>query len=206
MASRENPVEFLLGNKEILALVFVAFAWIAQKLGMTKGKAELPGGRPKQAAAADDEATRTRRVQEEIRRKISERRAGATRVFPSRSGRQPAPPIAAPRPVAPGELWGELFRGEAQEPPADITAQEPEPESVPARQSDVEIKMRRLESASSAASAEAGGISADRAAVLPLEPAAASPNAWLSSLRERQGARRAIVLREVLGPPVGLRR
>jgi hypothetical protein len=212
MASRENPVNWLLGNREILALLFVAFAWLAQRLGMAKSKTAATGGESKGAAAADDEAERTRRVQEEVRRRISERRAGAAPVpAPSRFGREPAPPIVAPRPVAsgPGDPWGEIFRREPEE-PAGLPTRAAKLEAVLARQSELEKKMIRLESASSAASAEAGGSSGDRPAALSSQTGAAMPlnpsYAWLSQLRERQGARRAIVLREVLGPPVGMRR
>jgi hypothetical protein len=85
--------------------------------------------------------------------------------------------------------------------------------AVLARQSDLEKRMRELNSASSAASADAGGASTGAAAspisqmgtVLP--PISVAPSfAWLSQLRDPQGARRAMVMREVLGPPVGMRR
>ena len=213
MASRENPVNWLLGNREVLAILFIAVAWLAQKLGIGKDRKAVKGAGPTGPEGDSGEAERTRRVQEEIRRKIAERRAGAPPVLPSsRYGREPAPPVVAPRPVAPAPApWADLFErsGEplAEEPPTRDKVLE----DVLARQRGLGEKMRQLDSASSAASAEAGGYSPGGAAAMraQLEPAMpvfppASP--WLSDLRERQGARRAIVLREILGPPVGLRR
>ncbi|MGD1032221.1 MAG: hypothetical protein ABSA05_13890 [Opitutaceae bacterium] len=206
MANRENPVTWLLGNREIMALLFVAFAWLAQRLGLAKNKGAATGAGREEAPAADDEAERTRRVQEEVRRKISERRAGAAPVPPaSRSAGEPAPPIVAPRPVAypAGGRWDEIFRPRMAEIPVP-------PEAPPDRQSDIEKRMIQLESASLAASAEAGGTSGHNPAPLSSQTGTAAPlnpaYAWLSQLREPQGARRAIVFREVLGPPVGLRR
>lgn len=217
MASRENPVNWLLGNREILAVLFVAVAWLAQKLGVVKDKKAAPGGAPKAEAVGDGEAERTRRVQEEIRRKISERRAGAPPVPASaRSGGEPPPPLLSPRPVAPepGGLWGDIFQAQSEESPAaEPSPREAELEAVLARQRGLGEKMRQLESASSAASAGAGGVATVYSAASMPQPGAvrmpvpsASPNAWLAQLQERQTARRAIVLREVLGPPVGMRR
>ena len=51
-----------------------------------------PDAGPLQGGPDPEEAERTRRIQEEIRRKIAERRAGG--------GQQVPPPLVAPRPVA----------------------------------------------------------------------------------------------------------
>jgi len=216
MASRENPVNWLLGNREILALVFVAVAWLAQKLGSAKNRKTATGEGPKGAAVDGGEAERTRRVQEEIRRRIAERRSAAPPVPPTlRVGRKPVP-LADPQPPAsePGSLWGEVFQTEIEEPQtAAPSASDGELAAVLARQRELEEKMRRLESASSAASAEAGGIQAIGSSATPLSQAGPAllqipstpPNPWLSLLSERQGARKAMVLREVLGPPIGMR-
>jgi len=111
---------------------------------------------PPPVHAADDamEAERTRRVQEDIRRKIAQRAARA------------AAPAPAPPPV--------VARG-APEPAA-----RPQPAAAPSP-------------------IEATSLCRDPA------PAAAPKRDWLSDLRDRPGARRAILLREILGPPVGLR-
>jgi hypothetical protein len=214
MASRDNPVTWLLGNREVLAVLFVAVAWLAQKLGITRDKRAVKPPAPNGPGSDTGEEERTRRVQEDIRRRIAERRAGTPPVFPaSRSAGEPAPPVVAPRPVAaPPIPWGGMFEPKSEEAREEATiAQGDDPGAVPARQRALEEKMRLLESASSAASAKAGSYSAGGAAdmLAQLEPAvAATPPsfAWLSELRDRQGARRGIILREVLGPPVGLRR
>jgi hypothetical protein len=202
MASRENPVNWLLGNREVLAILFVAVAWLAQKLGLAKDRKAVKSAGPPGPEGDSGEAERTRRVQEEVRRKIAERRAGAA----------PAPPIMAPRPSAPPPLpWSDVFERSGEPRAEELPAHSTDLEDVPARQRGLGEKMRQLESASSAASAEAGGYSAGGAAAMlaqlePAMPVSPPPFAWLSELRERQGARRAMVLREVLGPPVGLRR
>ena len=214
MASRENPVNWLLGNREVLAVLFVAFAWLAQKLGIAKEKRAVKSAGPKGTASENDEAERTRRVQEEIRRKIAERRAVAPPVLPSsRLGREPAPPVVAPRPAAPPPVsWGDVLEPQSGEPrEEELPTRAMDLEAVLDRQRGLGEKMRRLESASLAASAEAGGYTAGGAVAMlaqlePVMPASPPSFAWLSELRERQGARRAMVLREVLGPPVGLRR
>jgi hypothetical protein len=215
MASRENPVNWLLGNRELLAFLFVAVAWLAQKLGGAKNRKAATGERPKGAAVDDGEAERTRRVQEEIRRRIAERRLAAPPVLaPLRADRKPVS-LGDPQPAGsePGGLWGGVFQTEIEESQAaSPSASDVELAAVLARQRELEEKMRRLESASSAASAEAGGISAGARTSpfsqtgMAMPPvSSAPPNAWLSQLRERQGARNAMVLREVMGPPVGLR-
>jgi hypothetical protein len=207
MASRENPVNWLLGNREVLAVLFVAVAWLAQKLGLAKDRKAVKGAGPSGPEGDSGEAERTRRVQEEIRRKIAERRAGAAPGQPSaRPGVEPAPPIAAARPAAPPPVpWGGIFEPDAAE------ARAADLEAVLSRQRGLGERMRQLDSASLAASAEAGGYSAGGAAAMrarlePATPVSAPPSPWLLELRERQGARRAIVLREILGQPVALRR
>ncbi len=213
MASRENPVNWLLGNREVLAILFVAVAWLAQKLGISKDRKAVRSADPKGSEGDADEAERTRRVQEEIRRKIAERRAGAPPVLPSsRYGGEPAPPVVAPRPVAPAPVpWADVFERSGEPRAEELPTRDKDLEAVLARQRGLGEKMRQLESASSAASAEAGGYSAGGAAAMlaqlePAMPVFPPPSPWLSELRERQGARRAIVLREILGPPVALRR
>ena len=81
-----------------------------------------------------------------------------------------------------------------------------------ARQRGLQDRMRELEAASATVSNDAGGGSEGRraaaartAAETAREIPAVGPYAWLSQLRDTAGARRAIVLREVLGPPVAFR-
>jgi hypothetical protein len=138
-------------------------------------------------AEADE---RTRRIQEEIRRKIAERRAGAP-AAPAQPLRSPA---AAPAPVV-------SVRSDESAAPA----YQPEKwmdETVLERQRALAAQLAALEASRAAAVREA------QAARTPAPVVAAAPSGELSLLQELRTARslrKAIVLREVLGPPVALR-
>ena len=152
-----------------------------------------------------DEAERTRRVQEEIRRKIAERR-GDTR---------PAPPLVAPRPVAqpiPEVIQRRFEEAPAPPPlprkPASVAAQTARDEDVLERQRALAEQMRLLE----ARRAESRRQAAEAAAPLSAAMAySAGPSTkarsreLLADLRSPAGARRAWLLREVLDTPVGLK-
>jgi hypothetical protein len=122
------------------------------------------------------EAERRRRVQEDIRRKIAQR---AARPNPPASGEAPPePPVAAERfnPVAAGRA-------------GPIGAGKLESVSAPGRQP-----------AAAVSPIEASPFRRDLAPAPP-----APPPDWLVELRDHSGVRRAILLREILSPPVGLR-
>jgi len=142
----------------VLRILLVFGALLALWNKQRRAAARAAEARPAPVAHEDAmEAERTRRVQEEIRRKIAQR----TAVAPPR---RPAPPpvVAAPAPAF------------AAAPP--------------------------LQAASPLSAAEASPFRADT------QPAAHPQGRdWQGELRQRTEARRAIVLREILGPPVGLR-
>lgn len=150
-------------------LVFVAIAgatWLFRVIkssGDASRRAQAKPAEPAPAATlaelAREEEERTRRVREEIRRKIAERRAGSgvpPRVFEEKW--RPIPPAAEP-----------------EAPPA--------PAEMPA----------------AAAAFQASAIPAVAA------PGPSAGVLWLEELRTRDSARRAILVREILGPPVALR-
>jgi hypothetical protein len=160
----------LLQNPAILLLLLVAVARFVGKR-FAAGKRGAAG-----AAPSAEEAERTRRVKEEVARKVAERRRAAMPPVVARQ-RAEAPPVRpAPRPS----------------PSADI-------DEVLTEQQNLVDQMRVLEGAQ--APSASGG------AVLPSTavPVADGPRGWLPELGDPRGARRAMVLREVLGPPVGLR-
>jgi hypothetical protein len=151
-----------------------------------------------------DEAERTRRVQDEIRRKIAERRAGG----------QPVPPLVAPRPVS--QPIPEVIRRHYEPPVAPPplpsrsaqAAQAARDEDVLARQRAMEEQLRQLE----ARRAETKRLAQEAAAPMSAEAAyrtaavaRASGADVLADLRAPGGARRAWILREVLGTPAGLK-
>jgi hypothetical protein len=146
----------------LVAVAAVIALWAKQRREAARSRGEAPGA-PASGRPDPMEEERTRRVQEEIRRKIAQRNAW-------QAAREENPPAMTEEPPpmeeAPGPEEVAVLR-EAPPPP------EPAP-SLPAR-----------------------------AAALP---ASAAPSGdWLTELRGTRGARRAMVLREILGPPVGLR-
>ncbi|ATC64256.1 hypothetical protein CMV30_09980 [Nibricoccus aquaticus] len=153
-----------------------------------------------------EEADRTRRVQEEIRRKIAERRAG---------GGQQVPPLVAPRPVAPSpipEVIRRRFEAPVAPPPLpqkmSAGAQADRDEEVLARQRGLDEQMRQLEARRAEhkrQAAQAAAPMSSSAAYQTVAVAKAGGAELLADLRAPGGARRAWILREVLGTPVGMK-
>ena len=159
-----------------LPLIIIAVTWLLGARA-TRGL-KKPG--PTAAPPSLDETERTRRVREEVQRKIAERRREAA---PSRAP-SPAPaPAAAMRPA----------------PPAD---EEDEAEASLQRQQSLATQVRVLEEARMAAEVRTRALASFAA---PNAPAVRSPSDWLQELRDPRSVRRAIVLREILSPPVALR-
>ncbi len=153
-------------------LVFVAIAgatWLFRMIKRSSDSRRQQEAKPAEPAAsatlaelAREEEERTRRVREEIRRKIAERRAGAA---------------AAPRVFE--EKWEPEAQAGAVVGQAPAAASLPPPLRAPAPQPVAALQ---------------GGVSGPSAGAL-----------WLEELRTRDSARRAILVREILGPPVALR-
>ncbi|MGC4072132.1 MAG: hypothetical protein QM760_06370 [Nibricoccus sp.] len=151
-----------------------------------------------------DEAERTRRVQEEIRRKIAERRGG----------QQPVPPLVAPRPVAQPipEVIKRRFEVPAAPPPlpsrASQAAQAARDQEVMEQQRAMEEQMRLLEARRAEHKRQAAEIAAPVTAAMAYRGAPVGKTGGaelLADLRAPGGARRAWILREVLGTPVGMK-
>jgi len=149
-----------------------------------------------------DEAERTRRVQEEIRRKIAERRG------------QPVPPLVAPRPVAQPipEVIKRRFEPPVVPPPlpsrAAQAAQAARDEEILEHQRELETQLRVLEARRAEHKRQAAEAAAPLSAATAYRTAVstkASGADVLADLRAPGGARRAWILREVLGTPAGLK-
>jgi hypothetical protein len=134
------------------------------------------GGKAEAAGRDLEDEERARRVREEILRKIAERRAGAGAPQPARGRTE----LQAPRPPAiPRALpaANRLSAGGTAAPVSAVAAQSPTiPPAFPGA----------IPPAASAQAPTAGSL-------------------WLDELRSRDSARRAILVREILGPPVALR-
>jgi hypothetical protein len=161
-----------------------------------------PGQHPFEPSTMEmGEADRTRRLQEEIRRKIAERRG------------QPVPPVVAPRPTAqpiPEVIRRYLEPETASQPsPAERAAKlaaAREREAELERQRALEEKMRELEAQRAEARRRATEAAfSPTTALAPGASSALSGAALLADLRQPGSARRALILREVLGAPAGLR-
>jgi hypothetical protein len=202
-ARGSEPLQVLAANlHNLLPIGLAVAAWAAAT--WSKLKKKQAGEKP----PAADEAERTRRVQEEVRRKIAERR-----------GRQPeSPPVReVPGRPARGETWRERARREiapvdpfggpgrrlAKPAPAASPAPRPfsppEPDDSGARERQQWLTEQALVREATAARTAAGLAQTALTTPSPV----VSP--WLTELREPSAVRRAIVLREILGPPVGLR-
>lgn len=170
---------------------------------------------------SSSEAERTRRIQEEIRRKIAERRGEST---PASAAARAGDPFEV-RPVpamSPQAMTAHAKREDNESPfqrretpaftpasshpttPAVTSAQTPEVDAVPAQQRLLAETLDALDAARRAA-ATAGSLQAGEASTF--SPAAADVGGvgWLRELRNARSLRKAIVLREVVGPPVALR-
>jgi len=201
-------------------IAFVVFTMVVRgvlKVLRPAGDAQQKKGGP---AEQDTEAAeRTRRVQEEIRKKIAERRAAmAGEQAPSRPSPRPQmPPLVRPISVPQLDPFGGPMRRAPRQPEPEVVRRfEPEPEPEPetdaettavlVRQQKLAEQLRTLEEARRTqqrrAVVTAGERTAERAAYAGAMPVRHEVTA---DLRDPRALRRAIVLREVLGTPVGLR-
>ncbi len=177
---------------------------------------------PKRPAQMEDPAAaeRMRRVQEEIRRKIAERRGAASAASSAPAAERAEtreftpPPLLRPAPVHPVDPFGGPMRriAEALEEAAQRRFEDPEEtaqrEELERRQK-LEAQMRALEAARAAEEQRAqAAAAAVMRRTMPATAVLEFPDATgvREQVRDRNGLRRAIVLTEILGAPVGLRR
>ncbi len=188
--------EWLLKHPVVIFLIIAGASSLLKRL-----KPELDEEKP--APPADsrtlqkdfDEIERTRRIQEEIRRKIAERR-GLVTVNPA--------PTSVPE--SPKTSWVdtpvERSTPYRAEPP--ISVQEEATDAILERQRALAEQLAALQARHATVSR------ASQEAWAPaLATAAVSVNFdethWLRELRNARSLRKAIILREVLSPPVALR-
>jgi hypothetical protein len=180
-------MDWLLNHPQVLFAIVIVIAAILQKLKQSGG-----GKTAGEAPAMDpQEAERTRRIQEEIRRRIMERRG----LLPA------APPVTAgeapeyPEPLAMSEEMPPVM----VEPPLQAmdAAAEPGYSRELERQQQMLARLQELETARPA--------HAGIAPAIVEAPVSAPANRLPADLRTPAGLRRAVVLREILGPPVGMR-
>lgn len=169
-----------------------------------------------------EEAERTRRIQEEIRRKIAERRGGQAPAPPPAGARPAPPPLLRPRPAelpmppfgAPAQpVFAPRAAREERDDEARTPAEADERARTAARtaailerQEKLAEEMRALEAARQEARKRAAQVAtAETERQARENRAAVGARSLAEELRDAKSARRAIVMREVLGTPVGLR-
>ena len=179
---------------KFLPLLFFIFVGVSIARNVLRVARRLNSQEPPRPGELDpDLAERTRRIQEEIRRKIAERRGLL-------------PPAPAPLPEPMGEPPIVMVEDDPAE-SAPVTAPAATHAAILERQQQLADQMRALERARETAQRRAGEFAAavQAEAATEMGQLAGSNRELLADLREPAGLRRAIVLREILGPPVGLR-
>ncbi len=160
-----------------------------------------PPEMPQTHAPADDEAERVRRIQEEIRRKILERMGGGAPKPPPSPMSEVEPEDAfedEPMPSRPAARAEAHAQTSAREQAATLD------QAILARQQQLAEQMREL-SAMRGLAPDKVATDAEAAEAQSPTSETAARGSLLAELRNPASVRRAIVLREVLGTPVGLR-
>ena len=158
----------------------------------------------KAGTSETEDQKRAREIQDRIRKIVAERRGGAatTETQPER------PPLLRPS-VSPLDPFGGPSRRLVIETMRRATPQAVEPPpnegAILERQQQLADQMRALEEARIHAARRAAEVTEGNVIIARAAVAAEHRAGWLKDLRDPQGLRRALVLREVLGPPVGLR-
>ena len=191
----------------LLVVLFVVFRLVSAIITASK-----KGSENEAQVDETEEQKRMREIQERIRKKIAERRGGVVPLAPpEQSAESVPPPVLRPARVPPLEPFGGPMRREfiPFERPAPVPAPEaPEPTeaTILARQERLAAEMRTLDSARRTTMRRAAEYVAEQqAADVILGAPGAARASWRAELRNPASLRRAFVLREVLGPPVGLR-
>ncbi len=187
-------------------LIFAVFALVNIIGGLLRAAKQRQENQ--RQPAEPDEERRTREIQESIRRKIAERRAAA--------GQAPAMPAPAES-IAPGEIeWDtrqRQLREEMLRPAQELAEATAEPPALPSPFPAASLTSQG-EEISAATQAEIrqaqAALEAARKATAKWtaasEPDAPARGAGLrGGLREPGSLRRAVVLREILDPPLALR-
>lgn len=205
-------MDWILKNIVQLATVVVVIVSIVRAMRQAKQTQE----RHKDETIDSEEQRRTREIQERIRRKIAERRGGgevaADPFHPAEEPRtlRPSPEATTPPPDPFGELGRKVFA----ELERKIHPQVEPPRVVPhsnraelERQAQIAEQLRVAEETRVQTARRAAHHAAERAAAAQSEGALrhAARARLLGELHDPQSLRRAFVLREVLGTPVGLR-
>lgn len=201
-------MDWIFEHFRLLIVLAAVIAWILKNRSQASGQGDQTA--PAKEYEFDDPelAERTRKIREEIQRKIAERRGQHTQppLLPPEQAR-PAPITRSPEATPPPVTLPEIFREVLQPRPEPVApsrrimtvnvAEEAE------RQAALMEKLKEAELMKAAAQRRR----AFEESTADKEPAALQKAraGVLEDLRDPQALRRAFVMREVLGPPVSLR-
>lgn len=204
-------MKWIFEHFQLVVAIVAAVAYV-----LTRGKRQTEDRQDSTRNLSDadpEQAERTRRIQEEIRRKIAERRAVAGEVVASETAAERIPPLVRPAHVPPVDPFGGPMRRIMKE--LEQAAErrfEPEPDpaiaeraAALARQHQLAEEMRAQEAARLREEQRARELAALRKKKAAVKAPVYAMGSLRSALGDPKELRRAIVLREVLGPPVGLR-
>jgi hypothetical protein len=210
-------MSWILEHLQILIGVAAAIAYFINRRKHSEAETETP---PRSASNAGEssyeQAERTRRVQDEIRRKIAERRGAVPEVPSAPASRSRIPDLVPPPRVPPLDPFGGPMRrilrkieeAAEQATPSESAQDRSAAANELARQRMLEERMREMEATKlvreNQLRTQVALLAKKRSGLN--EPSAPLTTGRLGrALLSPQELRRAIVLREVLGPPVSLR-
>lgn len=197
----------------LVPLIFAAIYFFGNMFGKSNEGEDASPGQPRRRAAEDDDAAeRQRNIQEEIRRKIMERRRAT-------EGGQPQ---AAPVSQEPRKATREVVHGSREVPPPLVTAtQEAEAESTSATfswdesdnayEDSMQAQLKQIEETKRRAEKLKKQAVKQRETFGETKKAKRKTGGYFTgsvrdSLRDPRAARAAFIYGEVLGQPISLRK
>ena len=207
---------WVLEHLQILIGAAAAIAYFLNRRNRTdEGEEDPKPAQPSTFTGGSEERDeRTRRVQAEIRRKIAERRGESPVATDRPVARDQTPPPLKPSQVPPIDTFGgpgRRFVRKLEEAAAKFEHSAEDP-SIRVREEEVARRIktaeanRELDAARFAQEQYAAALAAakkkKRESAIPRPPL---PDNFRAALRKPADLRRAVVLREILGTPVGLR-
>jgi hypothetical protein len=190
-------IELLFDNVWAVVIIAGVVMQLFQAITKRKGEGQIPpeGEQPKEYEFEDPElAARTRKIREEIQRKIAQRQRG---------GPEPLSDADAIEPPVVREIV--VTRTESAQPARSSSRLDAQRQAeILEEQAALAEKLREVElmKAAAAKRTEFETATADHSAAIR----GATRSLVLGDLRSPEALRRAFILREVLGPPVALRR
>jgi len=209
-------VSWVFENLQLILVIGGTIAWWLTQRNQDQDETPPPTDRPGRQKIDVDQLERNRRLRDEIRRKREERRSGAPPPVtptgqPEREspgyGRSDVPPeMAEQMPPVLRELMG---IPEPEPPPPPAPPPIPDTNPVLERQQRMQEEMAALEAKRREAEARAARVSPGVSRPRRRRPAGGTATSldkadFLATLRDPLQARRAIVLREILGKPVAM--